>query len=117
MRYLEYLTVKCNVPDKNLHTDLGCIYVRCVAKLIKKSTMNYEELKNNEKIADLKMKLREFLSQSLLYEALEIEMTMRPATEDEQVSALTEKLLVKERALLKMRMKKFRDCFELCIEI
>ena len=35
--YAEYLTIKCNVPERWLHTDLGCIFVRNIARAIKKA--------------------------------------------------------------------------------
>jgi hypothetical protein len=30
VRYLEYLCLKCNVQDRNLHTSLGCLYVKMI---------------------------------------------------------------------------------------
>lgn len=27
LKYLEYLTIKCNVKDRRLHTELGCLYI------------------------------------------------------------------------------------------
>ena len=37
LKYLEYLTLKCNVPKRHLHTELGCLYIRYINKLIKKA--------------------------------------------------------------------------------
>ena len=27
LKYLEYLTLKCNIKDKRLHSELGCLYI------------------------------------------------------------------------------------------
>ena len=27
LKYLEYLTLKCNVKERRLHTELGCLYI------------------------------------------------------------------------------------------
>lgn len=74
LRYLEYLTIKCNVSSKQLHTELGCLYVRCIVSLVKKlDDKSMEAVKKIDQIQTLKNKLREFLFKSMLYKAVEIE--------------------------------------------
>ena len=48
IRYLEYLTLKCNVTSKDLHTELGCLYIRCIISLVKKSERSLEAIKESD---------------------------------------------------------------------
>ena len=110
------MTTKCNVPERWLHTDLGIKFVRSIAKAIKKAeSTDIDELSKNENIRSLRERFRRFLTDSMLYDEYTVERTMRTEKEDEAVIKLTERLLIKERALLKMRMGKFKECFDLCI--
>jgi hypothetical protein len=36
LKYLEYLTLKCSVDESRLHTELGCIYVQYIERLLRK---------------------------------------------------------------------------------
>ena len=36
LRYLDYLTIKCNVKERRLHTELGCLYVQYITRLLNK---------------------------------------------------------------------------------
>lgn len=36
LRYLDYLTIKCNVKERRLHTELGCLYVQYISRLLNK---------------------------------------------------------------------------------
>ena len=35
LKYLEYLTLKCNVKERRLHTELGCLYIQYIQRLLK----------------------------------------------------------------------------------
>ena len=76
LKYLEYLTLKCNVPRRELHRELGCLFVRYINKKVKTKGKEYDEVKDDEEIAGIKDRLRGFLLYSILYEPLEIEKTM-----------------------------------------
>lgn len=113
LRYLEYLTLVCNVQDEKLHTELGCLFVRYIAMIVKNSgsQVEVEKLKRDRNINDLRERLRKFLTKSVLYEPLEIERLIVPAEGEENVKreVLAIKhpvraLLAKELAILKMRI-------------
>lgn len=37
LNYLEYLTMKCNVQDKKLHTELGCLFVHYIQMIVNRA--------------------------------------------------------------------------------
>lgn len=54
--YLEYLTLDCNVLEKRLHTELGCLFVRYISMIVKNegAQANVDKLRHNSTINDLK---------------------------------------------------------------
>lgn len=37
LNYLEYLTMKCNVQDRKLHTELGCLFVHYIQMIVNRA--------------------------------------------------------------------------------
>ena len=125
LRYLEYLTLVCNVQEEKLHTELGCLFVRYITMIVKNSSsqVDVEKLKRDKNVNDLRARLRMFLTKSVLYEPLEIERLIVPAEGEDNVKkeVLAIKypvraLLAKELAILKMRLGQVNKCFEICVQ-
>ena len=78
LKYLQYLTLKCQVKDRPFHTELGCLYVQYISRELNKKfkaeneEIDFEKAKGNEKIQDLRDCLRNFLYSSSLYEPTSI---------------------------------------------
>jgi len=124
--YLEYLTLKCNIQEKKLHTELACLFVHYISLIVGKAGPHpdLEKLKREDKtVKDLRQRLRLFLTKSVLYEPMEVERLVVPpggeGTADRKMLAIkfpVRALLAKELAILKMRIGKVRECFEICVQ-
>ena len=62
--------------------------------------------RKDNNIIDLRNMLRKFLSNSLLYEPISIYEFLKPISQ----------FLNKEHALMLMKLGKFKDCFNICID-
>jgi hypothetical protein len=79
--------LKCNINEKKLHTELSCLYVQSINKILnskykvedtkedenvaennEKQKYKVEEAEKDENIIDLRMRLRNFLIESNLYD-------------------------------------------------
>lgn len=116
LKYMEYLTLSCNVQERRLHTSLGCLYVQQISSRLQKkfplpdasaesNQFDFEQARTDTILVDLRNRLRTFLSQSNLYDNKTVEHFITPVCT----------FLNKEHAILKMRQGRFKECFDICI--
>ena len=127
LKYFEYLTLKCKVKERKIHTELGCQYIQNVLNLLKryqkkdaktdkskkdkseqKLELQYDlvEAKKDKSMVDLRNRLRLFLSNSLFYEPITIYEFMKPISQ----------FLNKEHALMLMKLGYYKECFNICVD-
>ena len=129
LRYFDYLTLRCKVKDKKIHTELGFQYIQNIINLLKRfpklseadsqtskkaiSDKNLDiiydlnEAKKNKSMIELRNKLRIFLSNSLYYEPKSIFKYMEPYSS----------FLNKEHAIMLMKLNQYSQCFNVCIDV
>ena len=106
------------MKERKLHTELGCLYVQYINRILNKKykkedsegaeevNFDVEAALKDENIIDLRNRLRDFLSTSTTYDPNTILPFITPI----------QFLLKKELSLIKMKQARFEESLQICLK-